>query len=159
MANLEDEDAWQTIMQGAKYGAPQGSRAAAIQGLAKLAKRFEHLKPEAIEIFKKIAEETRGTPAATFRGKLAAIQSMGMLEDLTAIPILRKLSTRETDGRLKRRADDTISELFESAKKPKEMILIRSDLDDLIKQNKSLRDRFNLMENREEAKSKKKKRT
>ena len=82
-----------------------------------------------------------------------------MLEDLTARPILRKLSTRETDGRLKRRADDTIRELFESAKKPKEMILIRSDLDDLIKENKSLRDRFNLMENREEAKSKKKKRT
>ena len=124
-----------------------------------MANRFEHLKPEAIEIFKKIAEETRGTTAATFRGKLAAIQSMGMLEDLTAIPILRKLSVRETDGRLKRRAADTIRELFESAKKPKEMILIRSDLDDLIKENKSLRDRFNLMENREEAKSKKKKRT
>ena len=159
LANLEDKSVWQTIMQGAEYGAPQGSRAAAIQGLAKLANRFEHLKPEAIEIFKKIAEETRGTPAATFRGKLAAIQSMGMLEDLTAIPILRKLSARETDGRLKRRADDTIRELFESAKKPKEMILIRSDLDDLIKENKSLRDRFDLMENRKEAKSKKKKRT
>ncbi len=159
LANLEDKDSWQTILQGAEYGAPQGSRPAAIQGLAKLAKRFEQLKPEAVEVFKRIAEETRGTPAATFRGKLAAIQSMGVLEELAAIPILRKLAARETDGRLKRRAEDTIRDLMESAKKPKEMLLLRSDLDDLIKENKSLRDRFDLMENREEAKSKKKKRT
>ena len=157
LANLEDESVWQTLLKGAEYGTPQGSRAAAIGGLAKLANRFEHLKPQAVEIFKGIVEETRGTPAVTFRGKLAAIFAMGILEDLSAIPVLRKLVDRETDGRLKRRAEDTIRELLDSSKKPKEMLLMRSDLDDLIKENKSLRDRFELMENREEAKSKKKK--
>ncbi len=157
LSNLEEEGAWKTLLEGAEYGAPKGSRFAAIQGLAKLANRFEHLKPEAIEVLKRIAQETRGTPAATFRGKLAAIFSMGALEDLAAIPTLRKLAAGETDGRLKRISQETINRLMESAKKPKEMVLIRSDVDDLIKENKSLRDRVELMETREEAKTKSKK--
>jgi aminopeptidase N len=157
LANLEEEEGWETLLQGADYGAPRSSRYSAIQGLAKLAGRFEHLKPEAINAFKRFARETRGTPSATFRGKLAAIHAMGELEDLSAIPTLRRVAEGETDGRLKRRADETISRLFESAKKPKEMKLIRSDLDDLITENKSLRDRIDIIEKRKDAKQKLKK--
>jgi HEAT repeat protein len=157
LANLEEEQAWATLLEGADYGAARGSRFSAIQGLAKLAGRFEHLKPEAINTLKRFAQETRGTPSATFRGKLAAIQAMGELEDLSSIPTLRKLAEGETDGRLKRRAEETIVLLFESAKKPAEMKLIRSDLDDLLKDNKSLRDRVDTMEKQKDAKQKSKK--
>jgi aminopeptidase N len=157
LANLEEEKTWSTLLEGADYGAARGSRFSAIQGLAKLAIRFEHLKPEAINILKRFARETRGTPSATFRGKLAAIQAMGELEDLSSIPTLRKLAEGETDGRLKRRAEETIARLFESAKKPSEMKLIRSDLDDLLKDNKSLRDRIDNMEKQKDAKQKSKK--
>jgi aminopeptidase N len=157
LANLDDEGAWTTLLKGAEYGAPRSSRFSAVQGLAKLAGRFERLKPEAIDSFKLFARETRGTPAATFRGKFAAIHAMGELEDLTAIPTLRKVAYGETDGRLKRRAEETIARLFESAKKPKEMKLIRSDLDDLMSENKSLRDRVDIMEKQKDAKQKSKK--
>jgi aminopeptidase N len=157
LANLEEEGAWATLLQGADYGAPRGSRFSAVQGLAKLAGRFEHLKPEAINVLKRFARETRGTPSATFRGKLAAIHAMGELEDLSAIPTLRRVAEGETDGRLKRRAEETVARLFESAKKPKEMQLIRSDLDDLMRENKSLRDRVDVMENKKDAKQKSKK--
>lgn len=157
LANLEEEQAWTTLIEGADYGAARSSRFSAIQGLAKLSGRFEHLKPEAINTLKRFARETRGTPSATFRGKLAAIQAMGGLEDLSAIPTLRRLAEGETDGRLKRRAEETIVRLLESAKKPAEMKLIRSDLDDLLKDNKSLRDRVDIMEQQKDAKQKSKK--
>ena len=154
LANLEEEKAWETLIKGADYGAARSSRFSAIQGVAKLAGRFEHLKPEAINILKKFTRETRGTPSATFRGKLAAIQAMGALEDLSAIPTLRRLAESETDGRLKRRAEETIVRLLESAKKPGEMKLIRSDLDDLLKDNKALRDRLDIIEKQKDAKQK-----
>ena len=157
LANLEEEGAWETLLQGADYGAPRSSRFSAVQGLAKLAGRFEHLKPEAINAFKRFARETRGTPSATFRGKLAAIFAMGELEDISVVPTLRRVAEGETDGRLKRRAEETIVRLFESAKKPKEMMSIRSDLDDLMTENKSLRDRVDIMEKQKEAKQKSKK--
>ena len=157
LANLEEREAWATLCEGADYGAPQSSRFSAIQGLAQLAGRYEHLKPEAINALKRFARETRGTPSATFRGKLAAIQAMGQLESLEVIPTLRTLAEGETDGRLKRRAEETITRLFESAKKPGEMKLLRSDLDDLIKENKSLRDRVDIMEKHKDAKRKTKK--
>ena len=79
---------------------------------------------------------------------------MGELEDLSSIPTLRKLAEGETDGRLKRRAEETIVRLFEAAKKPAEIKLIRSDLDDLLKDNKSLRDRVDTMEKQKDAKQK-----
>jgi aminopeptidase N len=157
LANLEEEGAWEVLLQGADYGAPRSSRFSAVQGLAKLAGRFEYLKPEAIDAFKRFARETRGTPSATFRGKLAAIYAMGELEDLSVVPTLRKVVDGETDGRLKRRAEETIVRLFESAKKPKEMMSIRSDLDDLMTENKSLRDRVDVMEKQKDAKQKSKK--
>jgi aminopeptidase N len=82
---------------------------------------------------------------------------MGELEDLSAVPTLRQLAEGETDGRLKRRAEETIVRLFDSAKKPKEMKVIRSDLDDLMLENKSLRDRMDIMEKQKDAKLKSKK--
>jgi len=157
LAHLEEEGAWATLLQGADYGAPRNSRFSAVQGLAKLAGRFEHLKPEAINALKRFARETRGTPSATFRGKLAAIHALGELEEISAIPTLRRVAEGETDGRLKRRAEETIVRLFETAKKPKEMKLIRSDLDDLMTENKSLRDRVDNMEKHKDAKQKSKK--
>ena len=82
---------------------------------------------------------------------------MGELVDLSVIPTLRKLAEGETDSRLKRRAEETIVRLFDTAKKPKEMKVIRSDLDDLLLENKSLRDRMDIMEKQKDAKLKSKK--
>lgn len=157
LAELEDEASWDAIVQGAKYGAPKNSRMAAMRSMAKLVKRYEHKKGEAIELLKGFVKETHGTPASAFRGKLGAIQAMEILEDLATVPVLRELADRESDGRIQRRAQETISNLFDAAKKPKELKEIRSELDDITKDNKSLRDRLNLLEKKDEAKSKQKK--
>jgi hypothetical protein len=105
----------------------------------------------------RFAKEKRGTPAATFRGKLGAIIAMKQLDDLSAIPVLREIADNETDGRLQRRAEDTISYLRESAKKPKEIKEIRSELDSVVAENKLLRERVDIIEKKHTAKTRKKK--
>ncbi len=157
LAELEDEASWDYLIRGAEYGAHRNSRQAAMRALAKLANRFPHRKGEVIEHLTRFAHEKRGTPAATFRGKLGAIMAMKQLDDLLAIPILRQIVENETDGRLQRRAEDTISYLRESAKKPKEIKDIRFELDAVIAENKSLRERMDLIEKKQEAKNRKKK--
>jgi hypothetical protein len=81
---------------------------------------------------------------------------MRILDDLAGVSTLRDLAENETDGRIKRRAEDTVTALFESAKKPREMKGIRTDLEEVVRDNKILRDRLDLMEKKSEAKSKRK---
>ena len=157
LAELEDEASWDYLVRGAEYGAHRNSRQAAMRALAKLANRYPHRKGEVIEHLTRFAHEKRGTPAATFRGKLGAIMAMKQLDDLSVVPALRQIVDNETDGRLQRRAEDTISYLRESAKKPKEMKEIRSELDSVITENKLLRERMNIIEKKHTAKTRKKK--
>ncbi|MFQ5449357.1 MAG: M1 family aminopeptidase [Nitrospinaceae bacterium] len=154
LGHLEEEASWETLVRGADYGAPKNSRGAAMRALARLAKLYEHRKGEAIDHFRRFAMETRGTPAAVFRGKLGAIQAMKQLDDLAAVPVLRQLAGNETDGRLQRRAEETIAALFDSARKPKEIRVIRSELDEVSRENKSLRDRLDLVEKKQETQTK-----
>jgi aminopeptidase N len=156
LARLEDEAAWDVLVKGAEYGARSNSRGAAMRGLSLLGRRFEHRKMEAVEHFRRFAQETRGTPAAVFRGKLGAIQSMSAMADISAVPILNQLADQESDGRLRRRAEETVTHLFESAKKPQELKAIRSELDDVSRENKSLRERLDSIEKNQEAASKNK---
>jgi len=156
LARLEDEAAWDVLVKGAEYGARSNSRGAAMRGLSLLGRRFEHRKMEAVDHFRRFAQETRGTPAAVFRGKLGAIQSMSAMADISAVPILNQLADQESDGRLRRRAEETVTHLFESAKKPQELKAIRSELDDVSRENKSLRERIDSIEKNQEAASKNK---
>ena len=151
LAELEDENSWEILIRGAEYGARKNSRGAAMRALARLARRFEARRGEAMEHFRRFARETRGTPAAVFRGKLGAIQSLKMLDDLAAVPVLRHLAANETDGRLSRQAEETVASLFESARKPKEMGELRSELDEVSQENKALRDRLDRVEKQQKA--------
>ncbi|MFQ5717222.1 MAG: hypothetical protein ACE5GQ_09000, partial [Nitrospinales bacterium] len=154
LADLEDENSWDVLVAGAEYGAPKHSRSSAMRALSRLAKRYERRKGEALQYLTRFAKETRGTLAAVFRGKIGAVQAMKTLDDLAAIPVLRELVENETDPRLRRMAEETIGSLRESAKKPREIGKIRSELDDVVKESKALRDRLNLLENKEEAANK-----
>ena len=155
LGNLEEEASWDHLVKGAEYGARKNSRAAAMRSLVKLALRYPHRKSEAIEHLQRFARESRGTPAAVFRGKLGAIMAMQLMDELSVVPVLKNLADNETDGRIKRRAEDAVEALFESARKPKEMKAIRSDLDDLVKENKALRERVDVIEKTDKARKKK----
>jgi len=151
LAELEDENAWETLVRGAEYGARKNSRGMAMRAMAKLAHRFEARRGEAMEHLRRFARETRGTPAAVFRGKLGAIQSLKILDDLAAVPVLRHLAGNESDGRLSRQAQEAVADLFDSARKPRAMGELRTDLDEVNRENKSLRDRLDVVEKKQEA--------
>ena len=152
LTELEDEKSWAVFVEGARYGAPANSRGNAMRGLARLAMRDDRRRGEAIDHLSRFARETRGTAAAVFRGKMGAIRSLQALDDLAAIPVLREIAANEVDGRMQRMAEDSIAALRASAKKPRELKELRSDLDDVLKENKSLRDRLNLLETKDNAK-------
>ena len=83
--------------------------------------------------------------------------AMKQLDDLSVVPVLNKIAENEPDGRIQRRAEDTISYLRESARKPKEIKEIRSELDSVIAENKLLRERVDMIEKKHTAKTRKKK--
>ena len=152
LAELEDERSWGFLVRNADYGAPQLSRSSAMRAIAMIVKRYPHRKKEALDLLTRFATETPGSQASAFRGKLGAIKAIQALEDLAGIPALRKSAENEADGRLRRRAEDAIATLRDLAKKPKEIEEIRSDLDDVIKENKSLKEKFDFFEQKDKAK-------
>ena len=146
---LDDPTVWPALVAQAEYGAPRMSRGAAMMAMARLAKHHDALKAEALDCFRRFARETRGTPAAVFRGKLWAIQAMQTLGELPALAVLREVSANEADGRLCRRAEDAAQALLASAKKPVELKELREELDSVVRENKSFRDRLEKIEKKQ----------
>ena len=75
--------------------------------------------------------------------------AMKQLDDLSVVPVLKQIADNEMDGRLQRPAEDTIAYLRESAKKPKEIKEIRSELDSVVAGNKLLRERMDMIEKKD----------
>ncbi len=137
-----------------RYGAPALSRAAAIRAAAGLGRRHQHLRKRVLELLQPAAEH-KDNPAATFRGKLAAMRAAGTLGDLDALPMLRRVAAAEADGRIVRVARDTGTTLREQADKPAELNTLRTDVDGVLKENKALRDRLDALEQQRKPEKKK----
>ena len=90
--------------------------------------------------------EQRDNPAATFRGKMAAMRALEQLGDLDGLPILRRVQEREVDGRIVRLARTVANGLRQGATRPQEMVTLRGDVDSVVKENKALRDRLDAIE-------------
>jgi aminopeptidase N len=145
LGELGDREGFVLAAEGARYGAPQDSRPAAIQALARLALLHPELRKPARDLLEGIAQH-RDNPAATFRGKLAALRALERLGDLEALPALRRVQENEADGRIVRLARLTATHLRKQAEKPKELQALRDDLDKVFRENKSLRERLDGLE-------------
>lgn len=145
LAKLENPETLPLIAKGLAYGAPAMSRAAAIRAAGALGRRFSNRTKEVLDLLGPVAEQ-KDNPAATFRGKLAAIRALGSLGELDALPLLRRVAGAEADGRISRLARETAAALRADAKKPQELGSLREDLDTVLKENKSLRDRVQNLE-------------
>lgn len=145
LGHLGDPEALPLLREGMRYGAPAMARAAAIRATGELGRRHHHLRAEIMDMLSAVAEH-RDNPAATFRGKMAAIRAMENMGDLAALPVLNRIAQNETDGRIIRMAKETAKALRKKAAKPAEMESIRTDLDQIVKENKSLRDRLETLE-------------
>lgn len=145
LAELGEAEAFPLLREGLRYGAPAMSRAAAIRAAAELGKRHPHLRKPVLDALEQVAGQ-RDNPAAAFRGKLAALRGLAHMSDLEALPALRRVADNEVDGRIVRQARLSADALQRSASKPEELQTLRTDLDQILKENKGLRDRVEVLE-------------
>jgi aminopeptidase N len=145
LGELGDPETLPLLGEGLRYGAPALSRLAAIRAAADLGRRHLHLHPAVLDMLGAVAEH-RDRPAATFRGKLAAMRGLERLGDLEALPLLRRVAEQEVDGRLVRLARLSADQLRRQASKPAELHGLREDLTLAFKENKSLRERVDVLE-------------
>jgi hypothetical protein len=88
----------------------------------------------------------RDNPAATFRGKLAALRALGQMGDADALPLLAQVAGQEADGRIVRLAKETMTLLREGSPPSRAMDRMQDDIDAVRKENKGLRDRLERLE-------------
>jgi len=145
LTELADPASFPTVEKGARYGAPALARQAALRCAGELGKRHPVLRKRALDLLAAVAEQ-RDNPAATFRGKMAALRALENLGDLDALAILRRVQEREVDGRIVRLARTVANGLRQGATKPQEWVTLRGDVDSVVKENKALRDRLDTVE-------------
>jgi aminopeptidase N len=141
LTELADPKTFALADKGARYGAPPLARAAALRCAGELGKRNPTLRKATLDLMSAVAEH-RDNPAGTFRGKMAAMRALENMGDLDALPILRRVAGREADGRIVRLARTVATAVRQGATKPQELATFRTDLDGVVKENNSLRDRL-----------------
>jgi aminopeptidase N len=145
LAELGAAESWPTVQGYLRYGAPAMSRPAAIRAAAELARRHPHLRQPVLDALATVAEH-RDQPAASFRGKGAALRALVRLGDPDALPLLQRVAGNEVDGRLVRLARLCAQDLRTALTKPQELYTLRTDLESVTKEHKSLRERMDVLE-------------
>ena len=151
LTEWSDPKTFPLVERGARYGAPALARAAALRCAGELGKRHPQLRKPVLDLMGAAAEQ-RHNPAGTFRGKMAALRALENLGDLEALPLLRRVESREADGRIVRLARNVAHAIRQGATKPQELGTFRTDLDAAVKENKALRDRLEALEQKVEPK-------
>jgi len=145
LAELNDPASLGLLEEGLRYGAPPVARRAAIRGVGTLAHKHPHLRPRALELLQPVVEH-KDDPAATFAAKLAGLRALQQAGDLDAQPLVSRVAAAEVDGRLVRLARDTLRALRAEAARPAEMQALRTDVEQVTRENKTLRDRLEALE-------------
>ncbi|MBI2866702.1 MAG: DUF3458 domain-containing protein [Chloroflexi bacterium] len=133
---LKDERAIALAKEWSAYGKPPRAREAAIAALGKLGED----KREVREHLEELLED----PA--FRVKLQTAVSLRDVKDDRAVPALQRIADRELDGRIVRRARETIAALREGKDKGAEVKKLRDDLNKVMDENRQLKDRLDKLE-------------
>jgi aminopeptidase N len=145
LAEQGEAESWPVVAEHLRYGAPALSRPAAIRAAVELARRHPHLRQPVLDALATVAEH-RDNPAAAFRGKMAALRALVRLGEADGLPVLQRVAANAVDGRVVRLARLCTNDLRQALSKPQELHTLRTDLDQLGKENKGLRERVQVLE-------------
>ncbi|MBV6625057.1 MAG: M1 family metallopeptidase [Rivularia sp. (in: Bacteria)] len=135
------EAAVNLILQYTKLGVPQPLRLGAIRALGKISVAQSRASLEKIlERLSKLSGET------FFLTQIAVATALGQMEDKKAIAVLRTLATQTTDGRVRRYAEEEIDKVMEKTSTDSAVNDLRSELEQVKKQNQELRSRLESLE-------------
>jgi hypothetical protein len=145
LAEQGEAESWPVVAEHLRYGAPALSRPAAIRAAVELARRHPHLRQPVLDALATVAEH-RDNPAAAFRGKMVALRALVRLGEADGLPVLQRVAANAVDGRVVRLARLCTNDLRQALSKPQELHTLRTDLDQLGKENKGLRERVQVLE-------------
>ncbi|MDX2254949.1 MAG: M1 family metallopeptidase [Pseudanabaenaceae cyanobacterium bins.39] len=142
LAKLKDADeALETVLKYTEATVPQPLRLAAIRALGEMGK--SQTKPKTEQILNRlsiIAQET------FFLTQMAVVAALGQIDNAGAMRVLRSLSDATPDGRVRRAADEAVQRVQKAIGKDAGLQQLREELDQLRKDNQSLRSRLEAIE-------------
>ncbi len=137
-AGLKDDRALPILEDWTRYGRPNQAREAAVGALGKLAEG----KPDVIDHLVDLLDDP------WFVVRLRAVAALQDARDRKAIPALRRLETRDLDGRVRRRCREAIASLSAAKGQVEEVKHLTDEVEKLHDANKELRDRLEKLEAR-----------
>ena len=142
LAKLKDSDeALETVIKYTEPDVPQPLRLASIRALGAMGKSQSKPKTEQIlNRLRVIAQET------FFLTQMSVVGALGQIDSAGAIGVLRSLSDSTPDGRVRRVADEAVQRVQKAIGKDAGLKQLREELDQLRKDNQSLKSRLEAIE-------------
>ncbi len=81
-----------------------------------------------------------------FTTQMTVIAALGMMEDIGAIAVLQGIADHIDDGRVRRRAEETLKKVQKSIQKDQAINKLQQDLEELKKSNQELKSRLEELE-------------
>lgn len=140
MAELREERGIDLALLAARDGGLPSGRRAAMAAMAVLGGEHPSRKRQIRETLVEHLDD------ADFRGRLAAVEALGLLGDRAAIPALHRAASRDLDGRMRRRARDVASVLEREAPQDEALRSVRDQLEKLTADHRQLKERLTRLE-------------
>ncbi|WP_375541540.1 M1 family aminopeptidase [Halomicronema sp. CCY15110] len=135
------EAALEVILQYTEPAVSSMLRLGAIRALGKVS--TGQTKPNVERILEQLEAIARGLQFTT---QMTVIASLGMMEDVGAVTVLQGIADHIDDGRVRRRAEETLKKVQKKVKKDQAIAKLQEDLEELKKSNQDLKSRLEELE-------------
>ena len=136
LAELGDPRAVRALIDATKDDRSEELRRAALAALGRIYNLLDERKPSVVEAV------TEAIDADLFLVRLAAIGAAEALGEAASIPALRRVASRDGDGRLRRDALEAVERIGEAQRSPAEIAKLRTEITELREEIASLRTRL-----------------
>jgi aminopeptidase N len=141
LADLHDERGVDILIEWSKYGKPMNSRGTAANMLGHLGEYVpEHRKEEIVDHLITLIDDP------WFRTSISAIDALSSLKATKALPHLQRAADTALEGRTVRVARLAMKAIREGADKGDELKKLREEVDKLVDENRTLKDRLDKLE-------------
>ena len=142
-AELKDERAVSIALEWSRYGKPANARGAATAALGQLGEILpDHRKDEVVDHLIYLLDDS------WFRSQQSTIHALQALKAAKALPHLERTAQRALDGRVIRTARLAAQAIRSAGDKGEEVKKLREEVDKLVDENRTLKDRLDKIETR-----------
>jgi aminopeptidase N len=142
LAELADGRAVDVLLEAAQLGRDEGLRRATAGALARLGALVYQERARIMDAIVQLLDDPM------FLVQVAAIGAAETLEDARALPALDRLTTSGFDGRVRRDAVEAAMRIREAQKVPSQVSAMRSDLDTLREEQRTLQEKIEALTRR-----------